>query len=132
MARGVRGSDCARRASGENVLARRPEGVDPLALLAVLVLVGVLWIAPFYAVEIARGGRIRADAVTLVSVTYVALFASVAAYALWNAGVARVGASRAGVFLHLMPAFGSLLAKVRAARPRSPSGTRGSACPAPR
>jgi drug/metabolite transporter (DMT)-like permease len=36
----------------------------------------------------------------------------VAAYALWNAGVARVGASRAGVFLHLMPAFGSVLAIV--------------------
>ena len=92
------------------LLARRPEGVDPLALLAVLVLVGVLWIAPWYGLEIARGGRIRPDAVTLASVAYVALFASVGAYALWNAGVARVGASRAGVFLHLMPAFGSVLA----------------------
>jgi drug/metabolite transporter (DMT)-like permease len=92
------------------LLARRPQGVDPLALLAALVLVGVLWIAPFYAVEIARGGRVRADGTTLASVAYVALFASVGAYALWNAGVARVGASRAGVFLHLMPAFGSLLA----------------------
>ncbi len=92
------------------LLARRPEGVDPLALLAVLVLVGVLWIAPWYALEIARGGRIRPDAVTLASVAYVALFASVGAYALWNAGVAHVGASRAGVFLHLMPAFGLVLA----------------------
>jgi drug/metabolite transporter (DMT)-like permease len=92
------------------LLARRPGGVDPLALLTVLVAVGVLWIAPFYAAEIARGGRIVPDAVTLASVAYVALFASVAAYVLWNEGVARVGASRAGVFLHLMPAFGSILA----------------------
>jgi drug/metabolite transporter (DMT)-like permease len=92
------------------LLARRPAGVDPLALLAALVLVGVLWILPWYVLEIARGGRVRLDATTLASVTYVAVFASVAAYALWNAGVARVGASRAGVFLHLMPAFGSLLA----------------------
>jgi drug/metabolite transporter (DMT)-like permease len=92
------------------LLARRPAGVDPLALLAVLVLVGVLWILPWYLLEIARGGRMRLDATTLASVAYVAVFASVAAYALWNAGVARVGASRAGVFLHLMPAFGSLLA----------------------
>jgi drug/metabolite transporter (DMT)-like permease len=94
------------------LLARRPAGVDPLALLAALVLVGVLWIAPWYALETARGGRVRADATTVASVAYVAVFASVAAYALWNAGVARVGARRAGVFIHLMPAFGSLLAIV--------------------
>jgi drug/metabolite transporter (DMT)-like permease len=94
------------------LLARRPAGVDPLALLAVLVLVGVLWVAPWYALEIARGRRLSLDATTVATIGYVAAFASVAAYALWNAGVARVGASRAGVFLHLMPAFGSVLAIV--------------------
>ena len=92
------------------LLARRPEGVEPLALLAVLVAVGVLWIAPFYAWELARGARLHVDAVSAGAILYVALFASVAAYGLWNAGVAALGASRAGVFLHLMPAFGSVLA----------------------
>jgi drug/metabolite transporter (DMT)-like permease len=94
------------------LLARRPAGVDPLALLTVLVAVGVVWVAPWYALEIARGRRMHLDATTVASIAYVAAFASVAAYALWNAGVARVGASRAGVFLHLMPAFGSVLAIV--------------------
>ena len=92
------------------LLARRPAGVDPLAFLTVLVAVGVLWITPWYVLEMVRGARVRVDATTAASVAYVAVFASVGAYALWNAGVARVGASRAGVFLHLMPAFGSLLA----------------------
>jgi drug/metabolite transporter (DMT)-like permease len=92
------------------LLARRPAGIEPLALLTALVLVGVLWIAPFYAVEVARGARMATDMVTVASVAYVAVFASVAAYVLWNEGVAGVGASRAGVFLHLMPAFGSVLA----------------------
>lgn len=92
------------------LLARRPAGVDPLALLAVLVLVGVLWMAPWYALEIVRGRRVHLDVTTVATVAYVAVFASVAAYALWNAGVAGVGASRAGIFLHLMPAFGSVLA----------------------
>jgi drug/metabolite transporter (DMT)-like permease len=50
------------------------------------------------------------DGVTAASVLYVAIFASVLSYWLWNEGVARLGANRAGVFLHLMPAFGSLLA----------------------
>ena len=92
------------------LLRRRPAGVDPLALLAVLVVVGLAWISPFYALEVARGARLRVDAVTAGSIAYVAVFASVLAYALWNHGVTVIGASRAGVFLHLMPAFGSLLA----------------------
>jgi drug/metabolite transporter (DMT)-like permease len=92
------------------LLRRRPAGVDPLALLASLVAVGVAWVAPFHAIELARGARMEVDAVTAASVLYVAIFASVLSYWLWNEGVARLGASRAGVFLHLMPAFGSLLA----------------------
>jgi drug/metabolite transporter (DMT)-like permease len=92
------------------LLARRPKEVDALALLAGLVVVGVLWIAPWYALETVRGGRMPLDGAAIGAVLYTAAFASVAAYALWNAGVAQVGASRAGVFIHLMPAFGSLLA----------------------
>ncbi|HEY6097951.1 MAG TPA: DMT family transporter, partial [Anaeromyxobacter sp.] len=92
------------------LLRRRPAGVDPLAMLAALVVVGLAWIAPFYALEVARGARLHLDAPTAASVAYVAIFASVLAYLLWNGGVAAIGASRAGVFLHLMPAFGSLLA----------------------
>jgi len=94
------------------LLARRPAGVEPLALLAALVAVGLLWIAPFYALELARGARLRLDLVSAAAILYVALFASIAAYALWNAGVAAIGARSAGVFLHLMPAFGSVLAAV--------------------
>lgn len=92
------------------LLARRPADVEPLPLLAVLIAIGLLWIAPFYGLELARGARLRLDAVSTSAILYVALFASLAAYALWNAGVAAIGASHAGVFLHLMPAFGSILA----------------------
>ncbi len=92
------------------LLARRPAGVEPLVLLTALVAIGVVWIAPFYAVELARGARLRLDAVSASAILYVALLASIAAYALWNAGVGAIGASRAGVFLHLMPAFGVVLA----------------------
>jgi drug/metabolite transporter (DMT)-like permease len=92
------------------LLAKRPEGVEPLVLLTACVGVGVAWIAPFYAWEMARGARVNLNPVTIATVLYVALAASVAAYAFWNRGVAEVGANRAGVFLHLMPAFGTVLA----------------------
>jgi len=41
---------------------------------------------------------------------YVGLAASVAAFICWNRGVAIVGANAAGFTLHLLPAFGTLLA----------------------
>jgi drug/metabolite transporter (DMT)-like permease len=50
------------------------------------------------------------DLPTVATVLYVGIFASLVAYAFWNAGVARAGASRAGVSLNLMPAFGTALA----------------------
>ena len=40
----------------------------------------------------------------------VALFSSVLAYIFWNRGVEQVGAPVAGLFVHLMPVFGVLLA----------------------
>lgn len=92
------------------LLPRRPPGVEPLVLLTATVLVGTAWIAPFYAWEVHRGLRVVPDAVTLASIGYVGVFASLVAYALWNAGVALSGPGRAGVALNLMPAFGTVLA----------------------
>jgi drug/metabolite transporter (DMT)-like permease len=40
----------------------------------------------------------------------VGLFSSFLAYIFWNTGVAQVGASVAGLFVHLMPVFGAILA----------------------
>ena len=41
-----------------------------------------------------------------------ALFSSVLAYLFWNRGVEEVGPQVAGLFVHLMPVFGVLLAWV--------------------
>ena len=92
------------------LLSRRPSGVEPMVFLTALVTIGAAWIAPFYAWEISRGPRVHLDLVTAGSILYVGVFASLVAYAFWNAGVVQAGASRAGVFLNLMPAFGTLLA----------------------
>ncbi len=92
------------------LLAWRPADVEGTALLTATVAVGVAWILPFHVVELARGARMTLDLETIGSVAYVALFASVVAYFCWNRGVALVGANRAGVFMHLLPAFGSVLA----------------------
>ena len=41
---------------------------------------------------------------------YMGLMASVVAFIFWNRGVAVVGANAAGFTIHLLPAFGTLLA----------------------
>jgi drug/metabolite transporter (DMT)-like permease len=44
-------------------------------------------------------------ALTLVAVTYLALFCSVLAFFLWNYGISRLEASKAAVFTNLVPVF---------------------------
>jgi drug/metabolite transporter (DMT)-like permease len=46
----------------------------------------------------------------IVAILYVGIGASVIAFICWNRGVAIVGANAAGFTLHLLPAFGTLLA----------------------
>ena len=44
------------------------------------------------------------------AVAYVAVFPSILSYTFWNRGVDLIGANRAGLFIHLMPLFGSVMA----------------------
>jgi drug/metabolite transporter (DMT)-like permease len=49
-------------------------------------------------------------AFTLAAVGYIALFPSVVAYICLTRGVELIGANRSGIFLHMIPLFGALLA----------------------
>ena len=102
------------------LLPRRPPGVEPMVLLTATVIVGTAWITPFYLWEISRGLHVTPDVATMASILYVGLFASLAAYALWNAGVALAGPGRAGVALNLIPAFGTILAVLLLGEPFRP------------
>ncbi len=92
------------------LLARRPAGVHPLSFLTASVVVGLAWIAPFYALEAWRGARVAFDPPTLATLAYVGVMASVVAYLAWNQGVAELGPVRSGPFLHLLPVFATVLA----------------------
>jgi drug/metabolite transporter (DMT)-like permease len=67
-------------------------------------------VLPLWLAEIASGRRIEWTFGVLAALVSVALFSSVLAYIFWNRGVEQVGASVAGLFVHLMPVFGVLLA----------------------
>lgn len=94
------------------LLKRRPPELGGFAFLFAIAVAGVLMLAPLFAAQaIATPPRWPAPGDAL-GVLYVGVGASVLAFALWNRGVAYVGANAAGFTLHLLPAFGTALAMV--------------------
>lgn len=93
-------------------LAWRPAGVDAMLLLAAFTAVGLAALLPAYLWEMAQGHSIRAHAGSLAALAYVGIFPSFIGYIFYNRGVAEVGASRASLFIHLMPVFGTLLSAI--------------------
>ena len=92
------------------LLRRRPPGLNMLSFLFVLAVIGDLVVLPFWIGEMALGRYIAWTPATLAALLSVALFSSVLAYIFWNRGVEAVGAQVAGLFVHLMPVFGVILA----------------------
>lgn len=92
-----------------SLLRLRP-AVHPLSLVLVTFLIAALCMAPLAAVEWIDGRRVSITADVLAACAYVAIFPSLLSYMLFNAAVARIGASRAGQTISLMPLFGALLA----------------------
>lgn len=92
------------------LLRRRPAAVQPMVLLTVTIAAGLAFLTPALILELVRGSDFRLGKETVAGIVYVALFASVIAYICWNRGVSVVGANRAGLFMHLVPAFSALLA----------------------
>jgi drug/metabolite transporter (DMT)-like permease len=92
------------------LLKRRPPELGGVAFLFVLSLLGLLFLAP---AVLALALRAPPHAPTLAQgagVVYMGLAASVVAFISWNKGVAVVGANTAGFTVHLLPAFGTVLA----------------------
>jgi drug/metabolite transporter (DMT)-like permease len=90
-------------------LRRRPAGLDALSFLACFALVALVPVGIGYALEHAAGQRIVLNTTSIAGMLYIALFPALLAYLFWDIGVRAVGSARAGVFMYLMPVFGSLL-----------------------
>lgn len=91
------------------LLPLRP-AIHPLSFLAATFGCGAAMLLPFFALEQAFVWTMSLDAATLLAVGYVAVFPSLLAYFCFNRGVELVGANRAGVFIHLVPFFGTAMA----------------------
>jgi drug/metabolite transporter (DMT)-like permease len=91
-------------------LRRYPQGLNPFLFLFSMSVAGLLFLIPFYAFEIFSGHFMVINTPTILSIAYVGILAAVVAFMCWTAGLRRVGAHLGGQFIHLMPAFSTILA----------------------
>ena len=90
----------------------RPAELEPLNFQAATMIIGVVILMPLYGWDLAQDRVFILNTAAVVSILYLALFPSILAYIFWNRAVAELGANRTGQFLHLMPAFGAVLAMI--------------------
>ncbi len=91
-------------------LKRYPADLHPFSYLQGIMIAGLIGILPIYLVELGMGYGLSVTGPTLITIVYVAIFPSVLAFIFWNRAVRDIGANRAGIFIHLMPVFSSIMA----------------------
>lgn len=90
----------------------RPAGVHPMLMLAAMTAVGLLVLAPAYLWEIAQGRSIHLHPSSFAGIVYIGALPGFLGYVFYNRAVGEVGASKASLFIHLMPVFGTLLSAI--------------------
>jgi drug/metabolite transporter (DMT)-like permease len=96
--------------AGYTVLLRlRRDPLDTTELLALVCLFGLLFMTPWVAWELVFNPKLELDSRGYLAVLYSAIGSFLLAYTGWSYVVKRMGAVRAGVTMHLMPAFGVIL-----------------------
>ena len=94
------------------LLRKKTHPVSQMALLEVIIICGFIFLIPIYFIEMSFGSKIVLGTPFILTLFYVVLFPGIFAFLFWIKGIDIIGANRAGVFLHLMPIFGALMAMI--------------------
>ena len=73
-------------------------------------LIGLLFLLPFYLIEIKMGYRGIININSILSIIYAGAFASVGALIMWNKSVSLIGPVKAGILYYTLPIFSGCLA----------------------
>jgi drug/metabolite transporter (DMT)-like permease len=87
------------------LLRLRRDALEVLEFIAVVCVLGLAFMAPWLVAEYLIGMKMALNAAGAAAVLYSALGSLLLAYAGWSYVVTRLGAARAGVTMHLMPAI---------------------------
>ena len=92
------------------LLKKKKYEISQITFLEVVIITGLVFLIPIYILEIYFGNKIVLGKPFILTLSYVVIFPGLASFFFWIKGIAIIGANRAGVFLHLMPVFGSIMA----------------------
>ena len=92
------------------LLKKIDTNLTQLATLEVMIIIGLIFISPFYFFESLNEGFFPNKSIDFYMILYVAIFAGIISFFCWNKGVSIIGANRASLFLHLIPVFSSIWA----------------------
>jgi drug/metabolite transporter (DMT)-like permease len=97
-------------ATYSTLLKKKTYQLTQISLLQVIITFGLIFLIPIYFIEMNMGYLIKLEKPFYLTLTYVVIFPGLASFFFWIKGIAIIGANRAGVFLHLMPIFGAVMA----------------------
>jgi drug/metabolite transporter (DMT)-like permease len=84
--------------------------ISQVSLLEVVIICGLTFLIPIYFIEMSMGNEIILGKEFYLILGYVVIFPGLAAFFFWIKGISIIGANRAGIFLHLMPIIGAIMA----------------------
>ena len=92
------------------LLRKKKLKISQLSLLQTIISAGLIFLLPAYLIELALGYKASINLPFVLTLTYVVLFPGLASFVFWIKGIAMIGSNRAGIFLHLMPIFSTIMA----------------------
>ncbi len=92
------------------LLKKKKYELSQISLLEVVITFGLVFLIPIYFIEMNMGYLIKLGKPFYLTLTYVVLFPGLCSFFFWIKGISIIGANRSGIFLHLMPIFGAIMA----------------------
>ena len=92
------------------LLKRKPAGIGVVAFQLASFVVGLLFLLPFYLLELYFIPTQPYQPITVLSILYVGIFSSLFAFILWMKAISLIGAVNAGMVYYTLPLFSGVLA----------------------
>ena len=92
------------------MLRKKKFELSQISLLQTIISAGLILLLPAYLIEMALGYRLNIHLPFILTLSYVVLFPGLASFFFWIKGISIIGSNRAGIFLHLMPIFSTIMA----------------------
>lgn len=92
------------------LVKQKPKNLSIWAFQLSTFSIGLLFLFPFFIWESITVAPVNYDSTTVLSILYVGIFASLAAFVLWNKAIVTIGPSKSGMIYYTLPLFSGFLA----------------------